>query len=280
MWSQPSGIETVAVECKRVGSIRGSLNAALGQATDYQAYFHKVFIATEAGELHDDKRQILQILGLGHISVETVKDQAKFSLLPPDFPSPRFSKALHDQLVAPRLVLLLAFRDAFGGIPGGLGYGGTRDGGAWFAQSLVAHLQWNAWWDEGRGMAYCGVNAERKADIARIVERLKLESFAEILEKLPPEFRIRVTKDPVPGRSSVPDQNIIRPTEARSVDLSELLLRLKEVLPDRRWRPHISIYTRAWDSSERLDRWGYVERLRQTKERLGGVMSELASSLQ
>jgi hypothetical protein len=279
-WGQTSIVDTVAVECKRERSIRESLNAALGQATDYQTYFHKVFIATEAGEFQDDKRQILQSLGLGHISVDTVRVQAAFSLLPPDFPSTRFSKPLHDQLVAPRLVVLLAFREAFADIPGVLSYGGTRDGGAWVAKSIIEHLQWNAWWDETKGMAYCGVNVERKADIGRIVERVKSELLVEVLERLPPEYRIRVTKDPVPGRSGVPDQNVIRPIEARNVDVPQLLRGLKEVLPDRRWRPHISIHRRIWDTYEKLDRWGYLQRLRQTKEQLGEVMSGLASSLQ
>jgi hypothetical protein len=161
-WGQRSLVDTLAVECKRARSVRESINWGLGQATDYQGYFHKVCIATEAGELHDDKREVLQILGLGHISVDAVNGQASFSLAPPDPISSRFNSSLHDRQVATRIVVLLAFHQAFQDVPGVLTYGETQAGGAWISKAVTENLQWTAWWNAKSEIAYSGINLERK----------------------------------------------------------------------------------------------------------------------
>jgi hypothetical protein len=98
------------------------------------------------------------------------------------------------------------------------------------------------------------------------------------MAKLPPEYRIHVTKDAVPGHAGASDQTIMPESEARKVDTTELLHRLKEVLPDKKWRPHLSIRTQVWNAYEKLDRWGYVRRIREARERLSGVMGVLASA--
>jgi len=265
-------LETVAVECKREGTVRDSVNAALGQATDYQLCLHRVFIATEAGDLQEDKQTVLKALGLGHIIVDMRKSQATFSLQPT--PNTRFDTFLYEQLVAPRLVLALVFQEATQAIANGVAYGGLRDGGIWIARPVAGNLQWNCWWDRKTLTASCGINIEHKSDIRRIVGQVDARRLNETLKKLPPEYHLRVTKDPVPGRSGSQDQQVLR-AQARTVSASGLLSKLLETLPEKRWRPHLGIYTQVWGGHERVTRWERVQRLRNVMDQLGEVMTVL-----
>jgi len=235
-WGQQSLVDAVAVECKRAGSLRDSVNGALGQATDYQTCFRQVFVATEPGELYD-KRLVLESLGLGHIVVDQVRGQAEFSSWPPTAENARFSSSAHDQFVAPRLALALAFQEAFEDVGGVLRYGGTRRGGIWLARAVVGNLQWNCWWDETDKTAASGINVEHKADMRLITERLEPALFARALQEVPPRYRLWAMKVRVPGRTGAPAPFIYPHSEARKVDAATLLSAVKEVLPDKAWRP-------------------------------------------
>jgi len=275
-WGQQSLVDAVAVECKRAGTARDSINAALGQATDYQTCFRQVFIATEPGELYD-KRLVLESLGLGHIVVDSVRDQAEFSSWPPPAENARFNSSLHDQFVAPRLALALAFQEAFGDVVGVLRYGETRRGHIYLAKAVVGNLQWNCWWDETERTVACGINVEHKADTRRITERLEPTLLANALRELLPHCRLLATKARVPGRAGAPDPFIYPRSQARQVDTLRLLAAVKEVLPDKALRPQINVYTHVWTSSERLECWDYVSRLRAVRQELTGVMNAFAN---
>jgi hypothetical protein len=275
-WGQQSLVDAVAVECKRAGSLRDSVNAALGQATDYQTCFRQVFVATEPGELHD-KRLVLESLGLGHIVVDQVRGQAEFSSWPPTAENARFSSSAHDQFVAPRLALALAFQEAFEDIVSVLRYGETRRGHIYLAKAVVGNLQWNCWWDEIDRTVSCGINVEHKADTRRITERLEPTLLANALRELLPHYRLMATKAAVPGRANAPEPFIYPRSQARQVDTLRLLAGVKEVLPDKAWRPQINVYTHVWSSSERLESWDYVSRLRTVRQELSGVMNAFAS---
>lgn len=275
-WGEQSLVDAVAVECKRVGGLRDSINAALGQATDYQTCFGQVFVATEAGEPRD-KRFVLESLGLGHIVVDSVHHRAEFSLWPPGVQYARFEPSLHDQFVAARLAVALAFQEASEDVASVLRYGGTRRGGIWLARAVVGNLQWNCWWDGTDRTVACGINVEHKADTRRIAERLEPARLAKALQDLPPHYRLWAIKVPVPSRAGASAPFIYPHSEARKVDAVRLLAATKEVLPDRAWRPQINIYTRAWSSSERLEPRDYVSRLRDARQQLSEVMKALAS---
>jgi len=227
-WGQQSLVDAVAVECKRAGSLRDSVNAALGQATDYQTCFRQVHVATEPGELRD-KRSVLEGLGLGHILVDTVRQEAQFSLWPPAAESVRFEPSLHDQFVAPRLAVALAFQEGFEDVAGVLRYGETRRGHIYVAKAVIRNLQWNAWWDETDRTVACGINIEHKADVRQITERLEPTLLAEALQKLPPDYRLKASKAAVPGRVGAPEPFIYPQSEARKADASRVLLAMEEV---------------------------------------------------
>ncbi len=265
-------LDTVAVECKREGTVRDSVNAALGQATDYQLCVHRVFIATEVGDLQEDKQTVLRALGLGHIIVDMRKSQATFSLQPA--PNTRFDLSFHEQLVEPRLLVALTFQEATQPIATGVAYGGLRDGGIWIAKPVAGNLQWNCWWDRKTLTASGGINIEHKSDIRRIVGQVDVHRLDEALKKLPPEYHLRVTKDPVPGRSGSQDQQVLR-AQARTVSASALLSKLQDTLPEKALRPHLGIYTQVWGGHEGLTRWERVQRLRNVMDQLGEVMNVL-----
>ena len=275
-WGQQSLVDAVAVECKRAGTARDSINAALGQATDYQTCFRQVFVATEPGELCD-KRLVLESLGLGHIVVDQVRGQAEFSSWPPPAENERFSPSAHDQFVAPRLALALAFQEAFEDIVGVLRYGETRRGRIYLAKAVVGNLQWNCWWDDRDRTVLCGINVEYKADTRRITECLEPTLLANALRELLPHYRLMATKAAVPGRANALEPFIYPRSQARQVDTLRLLAAVKEVLPDKAWRPQINVYAHVWSSSDRLESWDYVSRLRTVRQELGGVMNAFAS---
>jgi hypothetical protein len=270
-WGEATLLDTAAVECKRSRTVRASINAALGQATDYQICFHKVFIATEEGKVPAEKRAVMELLGMGHIAVDTAKDKAAFSFQPAVV-APRFDLAAFEQLVAPRFVAALAFQETVRDIPGDLRYGGVRDGGMWLAKPLRGNLQWNCWWDEAKRGVYCGINIEHKKDVRVITERVQPKVLDDALGRLPSDYHIRVTMDPVPGRAGGQDRTVMS-TEARRVDAGVLLAKLKEILPERKWRPHFSLYARAWTSYEKLKRWEYPPRLWRIRNGLSDAMT-------
>ena len=274
-WGPPL-VDAVAVECKRAGTARDSISAALGQATDYQTCFRQVFIATEPGELYD-KRLVLESLGLGHIAVDQVRGQAEFCSWPPPVENARFSPSVHDQFVAPRLALALAFQEAFDDVGDVLRYGETRWGRIYLAKAVVGNLQWNCWWDDRDRTVLCGINVEHKADTRRITERLEPALLANALRELLPHYRLWATKAAVPGRANAPEPLIYPHSQARQVDTPRLLAEVKGVLPDKAWRPQINVYTHVWSSSDRLESWDYVSRLRTVRQELGGVMNAFAS---
>jgi len=271
LWSQ-AFLETAAVECKRARTVRASINAALGQATDYQLCFHKVFVATEDGKVPADKRELMKLLGIGHIVVDTVKDKATFSYQPTI--TWRFNMAAFERL-APRFVTALAFQEAFRDIAGDPRHGGQREGGIWLAKAVRENLQWNCWWDEAKRTTYCGINIERKSDIRTVSTSVPTEALQSALGKLPSEYRVKVTMDPVPGRLGAQDRTMMR-DEARRINAQDLLVALRKILRRKKWRPHLSLYARAWADDEKLNRWEYSKRLQRIRGELSEVMTLFA----
>ncbi len=273
-WGEGTLLDTAAVECKRARTLRGSINAAIGQATDYQLCFHKVFIATEDGRVPPDKLALIKLLGVGHISVDMVQSKAAISTQPV-LGSLRLDLAAFEQLVAPRLITALAFQEAFQDVPGDPRHGGHREGQIWMAKAVRENLQWNCWWDNNRRAVYGGINIEHKKDIRILTARARPEALEDTLGRLPSDYHMKVTMDPVPGRAGAQDRTTIN-TEARRVGAAELFTKLHEILPEKQWRPHLSLYALAWTDSEKLKSWEYPQRLRRVRNGLGDVMAILS----
>lgn len=274
-WGEGTLLDVAAVECKRARTVRATINAAIGQATDYQLCFHKVFIATEEGKVPADKRAVIELLLVGHIVVDTVENKAMFSFQP-TIVAPRFDPAAFERL-APRFVTALAFQEAFRDIPGDPRHGGHREGRIWLAKAVRENLQWNCWWDEATRAAYCGINIERKSDIRTVSARVPPEALQDALGKLSSEYRVKVTMDPVPGRVGAQDRPVMR-DEARRVDARDLLAELRKILRRKKWRPHLSLYARAWTGDEKMNRWEYSQRLQRVRSDLREVMTLFADN--
>jgi hypothetical protein len=276
-WNLEGSPETVAVECKRASTVRDSVNAALGQATDYQLYFHQVYVATETGPLVD-RTNVLAALALGHIEVET-EGQARFNpQIEPTY-NPRFDDHRYSRYVKPRAAIALAFQEVFDRASSApLRYGDVRAGGIWLAKAVAGNLQWNCWFDPTDESVACGINLEHKGDIQRILRGLDGPALSSALGQLAVGYQVRVAKHPLPRRRRAPDRVILPRQQARKIHIDDLRAALGSPLADPKWGPHLNLYTRPWNTAEPLQRWEYADRLRQVRQTLDPVMNVLAAS--
>jgi hypothetical protein len=278
-WVDESSVRTAAIECKRQHNARDSINAALGQATDYQLYFHEVYIAAE-GEPPSDKTAVLRDLSIGYVDVDAAGETAHFPSASEPLFNPRFNQHLHDIHVKPRAVLALVFYEVFGGVSDTLmRYGNSRGSSIWLAKDLRCNLQWNCWFDPEDRTAVCGINVEYTYDIRVLIHGLRegglLTDFAKAVRALPPTYKLGVNKDIVPSRR-VTDVVVLPTTQARVVDFEAMLGALETVLGERGWRPHLILYGRAWNSAEGLSRSDYFGRMWGLRNHLQPVMDVLA----
>jgi hypothetical protein len=276
-WNSDGLAETVAVECKRASTVRDSVNAALGQATDYQLYFHRVYVATETGPLVD-RANVLVALALGHIEVETERQPRFNSQIDPTY-NPRFDDHRHSRYVKPRASLGLAFQEVFSDASRApLRYGDVRTGGIWLAKAVTGNLQWNCWFDPTDESVACGINVEHKDDIRRILRDVNPSALSRALHQLTVGCQIRVEKHQLPRRRGAPYRVILPRQDARKVDIDDLRAALSSPLADPNWGPHLNLYTRPWNTAETLQRCEYADRLRQVRQTLGPVMNAVAES--
>lgn len=276
-WSLEGLPETVAVECKRASTVRDSVNAALGQATDYQLYFHRVYVATETGPLVD-RANVLAALALGHIEVETER-QARFNPQIEATYNPRFDDHRHSRYVKPRATIGLAFQEVFDDASEApLRYGDVRAGGIWLAKAVTGNLQWNCWFDPADASVACGINVEHKDDVRRILRDMNASALSRAAGQLTVGYQIRVGKHQLPRRRGGLDRVILARQEARKVDMDDLRAALSSPLADPNWGPHLNLYARPWNTADTLQRWEYADRLRQVRQTLDPVTSVLAES--
>jgi len=278
-WKDDSSVYTLAVECKRLSNARDSINAALGQAADYQLYFHEVYIASE-GEPPTDKAAVLRDLVIGYMDVPAGPEQAVIVTDGGHLFNPRFNQQLHDMHVKPRAVLALVFDEVFGSVSDKLiRYGNSRGSSIWLAKDLRSNLQWNCWFDPDDRTAVCGINIEYTYDIRVVIRGLRegglLPDFANAIRALPPSYKLSVKKDIVPSRR-VMDSVVLPVTQARAVEIDVMLGGLESVLHERGWRPHLNVFTRTWNSTEVLSRTDYFARMWGVRNQLQPLMDVLA----
>jgi hypothetical protein len=272
-WGDTSQIETIAVECKRLDTMRRSLGVGLWQTTDYQVAFDKVFIATEASGEPGSKGTVIQSLGIGHICVDIETKQCRI-VSNGDFRNKdRFDEAVWVSEVAPRFIMFLAFRDALG-TP--FRYGETFGGAGYIAQDMGGNVQYNCWVDTATGKSYFGVNIEHINSFRRILKAAgwsKLQRQLKMLET----HRLTLTKDPVPGWRSATDVKLLGPMRCNEVNVVLLRKAIESVVREypRRWRPHLTISAPLWTYDKTLPRETCIGRIKQAKEELSGVMKIL-----
>jgi hypothetical protein len=272
-WDSKQGVEAVAVECKRLGSMNRSVGAGLWQAIDYQVAFDKVFIATETSGGMGHMSSVIHSLGIGHMTVDAtsgtcqVKSDGEFRNVD------RFDESVRRNQVTPRLAMFLAFRDTLG-LP--LRYGETFDGGGYVAKNVAIDIQYNAWADENTGDVYFGINIEHINSFRKLLKTVDWGEFQAYLRSLK-GYDVSLVKDPVPKWRSKTSLSMIEDSASNKADADAIRAAIAEVVDDlpRRWRPHLSIYSRLCRSDEVLLKDEYLSRLKSSRDSLSGIMKVL-----
>lgn len=272
-WDADHQIQAVAVECKRVGQMSRSLGAGLWQATDYQVAFDKVFIATEVLGDAGNKTSVIKSLGVGHLGVDIARNACEV-MVDSDFRNRnRFNESVWEKQVAPRLVMLLAFRDALG-IP--VRYGETFGGSGYIAKDMGGNVQYNCWFDKASRRSYFGINIEHINTFRRILKTTDWGQLQRQLKRLK-THRLMLTKDAVPGWRAAADTKLLGPVPCNEVKLTSLRKAIEDVINDRprQWRPHLTISASLWTYDKALNRESSICKVNNAKEALSGVMSIL-----
>jgi len=272
-WNSKQGVEAVAVECKRLGSMNRSVGAGLWQAIDYQVAFDKVFIATEASGRIRHMSSVIHSLGIGHMTVDAtsgicqVKCDGEFRNVD------RFDESVRRTQVIPRLAMFLAFRDILG-FP--LRYGETFDGGGYVAKNVGTDIQYNAWVNKNTGDMFFGINVEHIDSFRRLLKTMDWEEFCVCLRNLK-GYDMSLVKDPVPKWRSKTSVNMIKDSASYKADVNVMKAALAAVVNDlpRRCRPHLSIYSRLCRGDEVLLKDDYLARLKSSRDCLSDIMQIL-----
>lgn len=272
-WDSKQEVEAVAVECKRLGSMNKSVGAGLWQTIDYQVAFDKVFIATETSGGMGHMSSVIHSLGIGHIAVDAtsgkcqVKSDGEFRNVD------RFDESVRRNQVTPRLVMFLAFRDILG-IP--LRYGETFDGGGYVAKNVAIDIQYNAWADKNTGDVYFGINIEHINSFRKLLKTMDWEEFQVCLRNLK-GYDVSLVKDPVPKWRSKTSKNMMEHSASNNADADVIRRAIARVINDlpRRWRPHLSIYSRLWKGNEALLKDDCLSRLKSSRNSLSDIMKVL-----
>jgi len=277
-WDDAHQLETVAVECKRLGSMTRSLGAGLWQAIDYQVAFDRVFIATEDSGKTGNKRSVMESLGIGHLSVGIESKKCEVLSYGEFRNGDRFDELVRARQVVPRLALFLAFRDVFG-LP--LRYGETFAGGGYIAKNVAADIQYNSWFDANSGKSYFGINIEHIDSFRKILASADWGRFQRCLELLE-GCNLTLVKDPVPAWRSPQSVRILGPVSCPDADVVLLTKAVSQVIEDRprHWRPHLKIALPIWSRDERLFKEEYTSRVLSAKNKLSDVMGALTASIQ
>jgi len=274
-WNSKHDVEAIAVECKRWGSMNRSVGAGLWQAVDYQVAFDKVFIATETSGEIGHMSSVIHSLGIGHIAVDAtsgrcqVKADGEFRNLD------RFDKSVRRDRVTPRLAMFLAFRDTLG-IP--LRYGETLDGGGYVAKNVAIDIQYNAWADRDTGDVYFGINIEHINSFRKLLTTMDWKEFQECLRNLK-GYDVSLVKDPVPKWRSKTSKDMMEHSASSNADADVIRRAIARVINDlpRRWRPHLSIYSRLWKGSETLLKDDCLSRVKSSRNSLTSIMKVLTA---
>lgn len=272
-WDNVHQVESIAVECKRLGSMRRSLGAGLWQATDYQVAFDKVFIATEASGEAGNKRSVNESLGLGHISVDVNTRECQILLDGASRSKNRFDESVRTSQVAPRLVMFLAFRDALG-TP--LRYGETFGGGGYIAKDMGGNIQYNCWFDKSVGKSYFGINIEHINSFRKVLRVMDWTRFQHYLKELK-AHRLTLTKDPVPRWRSPREVRLLGPISCHEVETLLLRKTIADVVADlpRQWRPHMTITAPLWIYDKTLSKETCVSKINAAKDELSELIGVL-----
>lgn len=274
-WNSEQEVEAVAVECKRLGSMKKSVGAGLWQAIDYQVVFDKVFIATETAGGMGHMSSVIHSLGIGHIAVDAtsgkcqVKSDGEFRNVD------RFDESARRNQVTPRLAMFLAFRDILG-IP--LRYGETFDGGGYVAKNVAIDIQYNAWADKNTGDVYFGINIEHINSFRKLLKTMDWKEFQVCLRNLK-GYDVSLVKDPVPKWRSNTSRNMMEHLASSKADADAIRRAIARVINDlpRRWRPHLSIYSRLWKGNETLLKDNCLSLVKSSRDSLSSIMKVLTA---
>jgi len=271
-WDDSHQIETVAVECKMLGSTARSVGAGLSQATDYQVAFDRVFIATETIGTLGSKKSVLDALGIGHLQVDS-RNKVRV-IIEGDFRNKeRFDNNIRADQVTPRLIMFLAFTEA---LSKPIRYGETFGGGGYIAKDMGYNIQLNCWIDSRTKRLFFGINVEHIDSFRHILRTLDWSEFGSKCRHLK-RHRLSLRKDPIPGRPSAESVQIVAPTVCPSVDVAALREAISSVVQDkskpRRWRPHLQVFAPILEYRQTLRR---EECIGEMQEALGQVKELLA----
>ena len=221
---------------------------------------------------------MLDALGIDHIVVNLSSKRVNVRAAGRFRDMDRFDEGVKLTQVTPRLALFLAFTDVLGKP---VRYGETFEGGGYIAKDMGDNVQLNAWSDKVTGHAYFGINIEHIATFRKILPAMNRREFETGLRKLG-GYKLRLTKDRVPGRTGVQDINIVAPMPCPQINetcLRRLRTGIEGIINDhsrpRRWRPHLAIFKPLWRSDKLLSQEMYLETIRAAREELSELLRVL-----
>jgi hypothetical protein len=261
-WDSEGYLCTKAVEAKLASSPSRSIEEALGQATDYQALFDEVYVATQEGNIGNHHLSLLSDLGLGWFSV-TPNGDVKERLIPDH--KRRFDSGEYIRQVAPRLTVALAFLTLFDQEKP-IRFGMTGAGGIYVAKEYTPvspHIQLNAWFEpktqlwfdpDRKPFAGIGFNLEHKPGWRAILQsKPDLPKISRTLRDLTSlDYDVRLVKVPNPHPKNAQDIPIelIDKTSA-----AEIFQKVEQVLkPSSKFRPHLTVSKKFLETTHEVPR--------------------------
>jgi len=258
-------IETIGIEVKYSPnrSVNIELLEGLSQCIDYLPFFKYVGLCGREGKITEHLEKVLEVLTINRITANFEKFEISF---PEKLTECKFYNKGVSENILLRSSMILSFHEIFKNK--NVRDGEFRHGEGWLAVNFRNNLQMNTWYEEESKSVYLGVNIERKSSFRNLVRNLTEEKKKQLKKLFEKNGNMYLTfcKD----RRAPNDTELFwreKPlSEIKNGEIDYLINKIKQILKEKQWRPHITIYVKLWNTVQNK-KW-HENRIKKEKKKL------------